>query len=206
MWGRRIGALGAAVTVLVGVGTAALADVTVQGDPTAWAEIITAYRKLNALPGYRIKSESPSENLAALSEVVPGKAFHTVIQEEGFTTLETVTVGTDSRYRFIFRGQPGMWQCETRPVRPEPDPTDLQGLVKATRGAETSINRTPVRAYTFSHEVMVEGRPTMQSTTVYVGTQTGLPRRSVEGLVIGPYILDYYDYGAKIDIALPDCR
>ncbi len=40
---------------------------------------------------------------------------------------------------------------------------------------------------------------------VYVDVKTGLPRRSVSALVRGNYILDYYDYGAKIEIALPPC-
>lgn len=46
--------------------------------------------------------------------------------------------------------------------------------------------------------------------TIYVGAQTGLPRRQVSdfaGLAAtGPLTTDYYDYGAKIEITLPPCK
>ena len=50
--------------------------------------------------------------------------------------------------------------------------------------------------------------------TLYVDTQTGLPRREVEVITITlgsdnrelPRTTDYYDYDAKIEITLPPCE
>ena len=41
----------------------------------------------------------------------------------------------------------------------------------------------------------------------YIGVETGLPRRSVTPYALGPgdVVVDYYDYGAPITIALPAC-
>ncbi len=57
----------------------------------------------------------------------------------------------------------------------------------------------------YSWDVLVAGQYVTRRMMVYVDVKTGLPRRSVSALVRGNYILDYYDYGAKIEIALPPC-
>ncbi len=174
------------------------------GDPQAWAELVAAYKKLHALSGYRVRVDSPSEQLTAVEEVIPGRALHRMIQQPGLT-LETVSVGGDSRYRLIIKGKTGSWACDTKPATSEPEPTSVPGPVKTARGAETTIGAAPVRTYTYSWQVLVEGTSITRTTTVYVGMHTGLPRRSVSPLVRGDYILDYYDYGAHIEIPLPPC-
>ncbi len=198
------------IALAVAAGTAftprhpALAGAAAGDDPQAWAELVAAYKKLHALSGYRVRVDSPSEQLTAVYEVIPGRAVHRVIQEPGLT-LETVSVGGDSRYRVIINKKSRSWACDTKAATSEPEPTSVPGPVKTARGAETTIGATPVRTYTYSWQVLVEGKYITRTTTVYVGMQTGLPRRSVSPLVRGDYILDYYDYGAHIEIPLPPC-
>lgn len=200
--------LGIALAVGIGVasppGNSTLAGVPAGDDPQAWAELVAAYKKLHALSGYRVRVDSPSEQLSAVYEVIPGKAIHRVIQEPGLT-LETVTVGRDSRYRFIVKGKSGSWACDAKPLTSEPEPSSVPGPVKTSRGAETTIGAAMVRTYTYPWQVLVESKYITRTTTVYVGQQTGLPRRSISPLVRGDYILDYYDYGAHIEISLPHC-
>ncbi len=98
-----------------------------------------AYTTLNALPGYRVRADSPSEELRADREVVPGKAVHELIHDHQLT-LEMITVGGDSRYRFVYAGRAGAWQCDGTPRGAEPDPTTMQGTVHATRGTDAMID------------------------------------------------------------------
>jgi hypothetical protein len=175
------------------------------GDPAAWAEVVAAFTKLSALPGYRVKVASPSEELTADRDVVPGKALHELIHDHQLT-LETITVGGDSRHRLIVAGRAGAWRCDRKPHGLEPDPTTMQDTVRAARGAEAVIDGARVHVVTYSWDVLVAGKYVTRQTTVSVDPRTGLPRRSVSPLVRGEYILDYYDYGAKIKITLPICR
>jgi hypothetical protein len=39
--------------------------------------------------------------------------------------------------------------------------------------------------------------------TIYVGSQTGLPKRVIRG--DGGQTIDYYDYGVPVAITLPPC-
>lgn len=208
----KAGALCSLPAIVAALVTTALANATVQGDAAAWAEIINTYAKLNALPGYRVKITSPGEQLSAVREVVPGKASHVVITEgsanSGVTVthgIEIVTVGNEERHRLVVRGQAGKWLCGGSASPGDLEPADVRGTVRPARGPDTTIDGARVYTYAYAYDVMVEGRSITRSRMIYVGTKTGLPRRSVEQLVPGPYILDYYDYGAKVEITLPPC-
>ncbi len=85
------------------------------------------------------------------------------------------------------------------------DLTDVQGEITVTRKPDTVIDGTPVRGYGIDK---IESG--VHSTgAAYIGVQNGLPRRLVDTYPgdNGPKTatLDYYDYGAKIAIALPNC-
>jgi hypothetical protein len=49
----------AAVAVVCLLAAPVLAEVTVIGDPSAFDEIVTAFKKLFSLPGFRAKSTNP---------------------------------------------------------------------------------------------------------------------------------------------------
>jgi hypothetical protein len=67
------------------------------------------------------------------------------------------------------------------------------------------IDGMPTRGYDYTFTSQVQGRPSTSHQKLYVGVQTGLPRRaSMEGDGYSSSI-DYYDYGAKITITPPSC-
>ena len=62
-----------------------------------------------------------------------------------------------------------------------------------------------VRRYIYRYAATVQGQAVNEQTTFYVGTQTGLPRRAVTLGGRSDATVDFYDYGAKIDIQPPSC-
>ncbi len=74
-----------------------------------------------------------------------------------------------------------------------------------SRRADTVIVGTAVRTYIYRYAAKAQGQTVSVKTTLYVGTQTGLPRRAVTSGGRGDVTIDFYEYGAKIDIRLPAC-
>ena len=201
------------VILVVGValaafpGLEALGAPRAAGDIAAWTEVIAAYTRLNALPGYRARVDSPSEELTAEREVIPGRAIHELIHEPKLT-LETITVGHVTRHRWIYGGTAGTWQCDSQPRTDERDPTTMRESVLVARQTDAVIDGAAVHVVAYSWEVLVVGRYVTLRTTAYIDPTAGLPRRSVTPLRTGPsnaYTIDYYDYGAKLKIVLPAC-
>lgn len=81
----------------------------------------------------------------------------------------------------------------------------MTGEITATRKTDTVIDGTPVRTYAI--DKIEDGA--RSTGAAYIGAQNGLPRRLVDTYPgdNGPVTmtLDFYDYGAKIAIALPNC-
>jgi outer membrane lipoprotein-sorting protein len=139
-------------------------------------------------------------------EAVPPDSFHTTVQASS-GTIETVSVKGQTRYRMNMPGAPTGWQCRGGPpVQAPRDPSkDIQGTVEISRGADTAIEGMPVHTYIYTITPSATGQGGTGKTTLYVGTQTGLPRRSVVSSPGGESTLDFYDYGANIIITLPAC-
>ena len=184
----------------------ALAATLVTGDHKAWEEIITGYGRLHALPGWRERVTGQGEGIT-IREVVPPKSSRALTTTSS-GTAEIITVGQDARYRTNVPGVSGRWVCLTAPGTDPSDPSNAGGVVKAARDADTTIAGTRVRTYTYAWTppAQTKGRSETGMVTIYVGIQSGLPRRFVAAFPSGSQMIDYYDYGAKIAISLPPCR
>jgi len=121
--------------------------------------------------------------------------------------METITVHEQSLFRINAPGGPGPWQCQGSPSIEFPgNPTEtIQGSVDVSRGADTVIAGTAVRAYIYRYTATAQGQTVKGKTTPHVGTQTGLPRRAITSGGRELATIDFFDYGAKIDIRLPPC-
>lgn len=204
VFARRVAAL--ATVVVAGLAGAASAELTVKGDTAAWQEVLAAYGKLNALPGYRMKiSMAPGQTMVI--EVAPGaSAMHSTMQSQN-GGMEMIVVGDQSRYRITASGAPPGWQCRGVPRMPRPgDLTSaVQGTVDVARGPDGAIDGQPMRVYVYTVQAGAGGQSATVKTTLYVASENGLPRRAVMETPGGEQTLDYYDYGAPIQITLPPC-
>ena len=205
---------------------------TIKGDTAAWAEVEAALKKLGSLSGYREKSSAVGifgERSITISEVKPPNSTHTTSESTSYSfngtefpavASESVGVKGQTLLRTKSGDEPwGPWQCFK--VRP---PVDMRGVtfrgtIEASRGPDTVIEGTPVRTYVYtivSTLTRPDTEPTTATgkTTLYVDTQTGLPRRSVEVVIVHlgsddkelMTTKDFYDYDATIEITLPPCE
>jgi hypothetical protein len=88
------------------------------------------------------------------------------------------------------------------------DPTAFQGTVDIARAPDAAIDGQPMRVYLYTMQGAAGGSmggAAGVKTTLYVGSDNGLPRRVVLATARGDQALDYYDYGAAIQITLPPC-
>ncbi len=207
----RVLTVAAALATLLVSTIGASAELTVKGDQTAWAEVAAAYKKLYALSGFRMKLVAPEGQPSMVTEMVPPNSFHTMIEmgagsASGSGSMEMISVGGQARYRVNMPGAPAQWMCQGGPpVQVPSDPSAVQGTVEAARGPDAAIDGTPVHTYLYTSTISAQGQSIVVKTTLYVGTQTGLPRRMINSAGGHDSTIDYYDYGAKIDIALPPC-
>ena len=183
----------------------ARSEPAVTGDLAAWNEVGAAFRKLQALSGYRMRvanGQSPDMRF----EVVPPAAVRMAVPA-GNGSMETITVRGQSRFRINAPGGPGQWQCQGSPSVEFPgNPAEaIQGTVQVSRGADIVIEGSAVRTYIYTYTATAQGQTISVKTTLYVGKQTGLPRRALTSGGGGDTTIDYYDYGAKLDIQLPPC-
>jgi hypothetical protein len=196
-----------ALTALIGailIGAAgAHAELTVKGDAAAWDEVAVAFKKLDALSAYRMKITSKAGT--DVMEIVSPNAFHSISQM-GTTTNEVMNVNGQARSRITgLPGVPSGWQCfEVTPPNFSDSLAGVQGTVdNVSREPDTTIEGTSVRTYMYLYTQ--PGQTTAAKNTTYVGTENGLPRRTVIGADPPEMTIDYYDYGAKIEITLPPC-
>lgn len=193
-------------SILIGA-AGAQAELMVKGDAAAWEELNAAFKKLTALSGYRTKAivtlYQPRSSDTVITEYVPPDSFH-LVRRADWGTSEVVSVNGQLRYRATYSGN--TWKCSPPPARPSPEASDaVQATVDVSREPDTTIEGTPVRTYVWSVSVSGTGPSESPKRTTYVGTDTGLPRRTVVVTATGEDVTDYYDYGAKIEITLPPC-
>jgi hypothetical protein len=184
----------------------ASADLTVKGDQAAWREISAAYAKLNALPGYRIKTEVPGGGTLVMEMVPATRGMHSVAHTPN-GDLEMIAVGDQTRLRGTAPGAPAGWQCTGVPSVPKFDPAAIQGTVDVARAPDAAIDGQPMHVYVYTAQASGGGMGMSGEikTTLYVGVENGLPRRAVVGASRGDQAVDFYDYGAAIQITLPPC-
>ena len=201
---RRWLGLVAIVAFAIGVLVApALAEPTVAGDPSAWADLKAAWTKLNSLSGYRAKV-TIGDGQQVTMEFVPPDSMHMTAQTQA-GPMEMIKVGQKTAMKMGFPGAPAGWQCRdiTQPTT-VPDLSNVQGSIDISRGPDTTINSTPVHSYLYSSTTPAS--PTTYKGTWYIGSQTGLPVRYLADAAAGHQTtIDYYDYGAAITITMPAC-
>jgi hypothetical protein len=196
-----------ALCLVTGLAGPASADLTVKGDAAAWREVVAAYGKLNGLAGYRMKTTMPQGSM--VMEVAPGSgAMHSTMQSQN-GDAEVIVVGGQSRMRTTMSGAPSGWRCVNLPQMPRlSDPTAFQGTVDIARAPDAAIDGQPMRVYLYTLQGAAGGPmggAAGVKTTLYIGSDNGLPRRVVLAMPRGDQALDYYDYGAPIQITLPPC-
>src|SRR2546427_2068441 len=193
---------------------------TFKGDTAAWAEVEAARKKLLCLSGYRLRASMVvlyGSTIVSTMEFVPPNSYRIITEMTSFTfdgrtfpgnTSESVTVNGQGRGRSKSGGEPwGPWTCPKARPAADTGGASTQVTVEASRGPDTEIEGTPVRTYTYTLVTTITSPDKKERTvttkiTVYVGTQTGLPRREITGTLT----MDYYDYDAKIEMALPPCE
>jgi hypothetical protein len=209
MMGMRSTWLAAAAAVVALALTAAVtgpafADLSVKGDASAWREVMAAFGKLNALSGYRMKSSMPGETMV-MEVASGGRSMHSTVHTPN-GDAEMVRVGDQMRFRTTMPGAPQGWRCQGVPPMPRPgDPTSFQGTVEVARAPDAAIDGEPMHVYVYTLQGTAGGPATNAKTTLYVAVASGLPRRIAVGTPRGEQAIDYYDYGAPIQITLPPC-
>jgi len=199
-WLHRTAAAVAAACLLA---APALAEVTIKGDRAAYDEVVASFKKLFALPGYRMKFTFEA-NQTAVVEITPPNGFHTTAHTSN-GNMEMISTGGKTATKIDMPGAPTGWRCTVAAPRqpftiPDPDKAvrEGSGTIDVSRGADTNIEGTPVHTYISTSN---GGKD-----TIYVGSQTGLPRRIVSDKSSGqPTTIDYYDYGANIVLTMPPC-
>jgi len=135
---------------LAGIGMAATGaggGAAPHGDPTAKAEVIAAFQRLNARPSYRMRFTG-REGIGVVEVIRPDKVYSEVRTRQG--TYEFIAVGTQSRLRVTKRGQPAGWRCNpngSRPVFLSAMDQVRRNETPVIRRPDTEIEGTPVHAY-----------------------------------------------------------
>lgn len=173
-------------------GAPAQANVTVTGDRSAYDEVVAAFKKLFSLPGFRAKGTN-TQGQSLLEYAAPDN-WHFGVQG-GQYGYEIIKVGGQVATRANMPGQAAGWRCRAAKNSDHPiiDPTSAEGTYDVSRGPDTVIDGSPMHTI-----VWMNGG---KRTSYYVGTQNGLPKRATGG----DDTIDYYDYGARVVIALPSC-
>jgi hypothetical protein len=183
----------------------ALGVVPVSGDQAAWKEITGAFKKVEAST-YRMTMTAPGQTI--LFEHVPPDARRTITTITGHAgEIESIAVGGETRFRVIGSGISAAWRCGDEGPQ-APTALTVEGLgmaVHVARRPDVFIAGAPARTYVLTYTF--QGRGPGHQTILYVDRKTGLPRRSVTPYPqgAGTAVNSYYDYGARIAIALPRC-
>ena len=105
-------------------------------------------------------------------------------------------------------GVPDSWLGnKAGPRPPVSELKDLFSEVEVSRRSDTVIAGVPVHTYNLTSAILGGDQTAKTTTIIYVGIQTGLPRRSVTRYPLSAeeVVIDYYEYGAPITITLPAC-
>jgi hypothetical protein len=203
----RAGLMAAAAFVLLAVAVErpAGAAVAVTGDQAAWREIGAAFHKLETT-SYRMTITAPGQTI--ITEHVPPDARRTITTITGQVgEIESITVGSESRFRVIRSGASANWVCGDEGPQP-PTMLTIEGVgmaVDVARHPDALIGGARARMYLLTYTFQAK-RPGHR-TTLYIDRNTGLPRRSVTPYPAGAgtVVSNYYDYGSPMTIALPPC-
>lgn len=186
----------------------AAAGQSVRGDQRAWQEISAAWERLNRLKTYRMRITSPGQPAPSVIERVNPDRSRMVVKQGGIT-IESVTVGKETRFRMTGPGMPGSWQCQgdlpkgAAPAAPARLGA-VEGEVTARRLGRATVAGVAVQGYEYT--VSSKGGATTQR--LYVAGD-GLPRRlEVLGGKGGQpaSTIEFYDFNAAITIPLPACK
>ncbi len=185
----------AAASLSIAVAQPAVGAPKVTGDAAAWAEIVAAFEKQQTV-SYRAKSTVGG----GITEFTPPNSTHAIVPG----LMEVIWVGDAYRIRTGAK-----WECATPPTGGSPGlvpPIWKQpGEVTVARSQDLVIDGMPTRAYAFTRTGTSKGRTVTMNYKLYVGGQTGLPRRLEVLGAVARETFDYYDYGTKITITLPPC-
>ncbi|MDQ7827568.1 MAG: hypothetical protein QN122_01220 [Armatimonadota bacterium] len=197
------------LAALIGVLLCATAAVgqTVRGDVRAWQEISAAWERLSRLKTYRMRVTSSGQPAPSVVERVnPDRSR--MVMKQGEITIESITVGKETRFRMAGPGMLGTWQCQgalpkgAAPAQP-PQPGKAEGEITVRRLGPRTVAGVSTQAY----EYATSGKGGTTTQRLYVG-RDGLPRRlELLGGKGGQPVttVDYYDFNAPITIPLPAC-
>jgi len=205
----RVVSATSAIVATVVLGTTSVAFPALSGDRDAWAEISTAFDKMRALPGYRVRQMIARGSTivnSATFEVVPPDSAHITGQMSPTIILEVIAVGKETRDRVIDHGVSTPWRCnviKTPSLLPGPDSSQVD--ITVSRGRDTIIEGTRVRAYSYSYISSAPDHRIRGREDVWIGMRTRLLRRLRTTTESATLTQDFYDYGARIAIILPAC-
>lgn len=203
-WVNRLWLTAATVSLSIALALPAVGAGMVKGDAAAWAEVVAAFRKLEGV-SYRMKMTSRDVTISR--EFVPPNSLHVVSQTPAGGS-EIIIVGTVYATR-----KPGdKWLCPQIPPEtwkdtffPKVEELPREQTVTVARVQGLVIDAMPTRGYDYTFTSQVQGRPATSHQKLYVGVQTGLPRRALMEGDGYTSTIDYYDYGTKITITPPSC-
>lgn len=198
---------------LLGLG---LAQVQVEGDRRLWEELQRALAHLSSPTTYRMRvpfteiEYDGRQNPPALRAVTSSGGIQTELVQIGQRAWTVLRMGQG--YRPFCRQQDTaqrsleQWFAPTRPQGRVQVLGRRAGEVKTPKG-ETR----PVYLYTFLSEMELPGQGRVKSRTeVAVDRERGVPLQVAsypEGERGGGLVIQYYDFGASLSIALPpECQ
>jgi len=144
----------------------------------------------------------------------PSRAYH-AIMHTARGTAEIFSAGDKVVQRLPDGRCMAMGQDPNRVpfLRDPEDPRD-SFIYTISRNPDTVIDGTPAHVYGVTIESPRGGRPIPM--TMYIGAQTGLPRCTVSTFTLTmagqgatreiTTTMDYYDYGTRLHITLPNCE
>src|SRR5688572_17918358 len=132
----------------------ASAQVTVKGDAAAWREVGAAYQNLGKLKTYRMKMTASGQPGAMVLEKVNPDRTRTIMQGQGFS-METISVGNETRSRTTGTGMPQGWQCQSAQSQAGPpasasNPVASKGEVTVSRLPDATIDGARTRGYQYT--------------------------------------------------------
>jgi hypothetical protein len=148
-----------------------------------------------------------SRDVTMIREFVPPSSVHVVAQTPAGGS-EIIIVGTVYATR-----KPGdKWLCPQIPPEtwkatffPKVEAIPAEETVTVTRAPSLAIDGVSTRGYDYTFASQVQGRSSGMHQKLYIGIQTGFPRRGLMESAGYTSTIDYYDYGAKITITPPSC-
>jgi hypothetical protein len=223
-WIGRVGLRTVAVTLAVLLGSAELfaqsgasPGVRVEGDARAWEEIMSAWKRLRALQGYRARQRSADGTLEMVSEferTAQGHAVRivTTVRYGGQETRsEMVLVGNQAWQVMLMPG--GGSTCRQIPLdRVPPGPFVFPGTDEGRAAEEvvwvrrvgpgTSPRGAPVTVYDWRAR-RVDEADWKVTGTLHVDQASGLPVWMTFEAERQRFTVEYYDFNAPVRVTRP---